>query len=299
MINILVVDDSCVERSLASALLSEQAGFRVCFAEDGCQALDKMRQSAPDLVITDLVMPEMDGLELVRATRREFPSIPVILMTAYGNESLAVDALYEGAASYVPKAKRAERLVETVNRVVARTLANRRPNQLKNCLGKLDATFYLDNDPDSIPPLLDYVQLLVGGLELSDETEQIRAGLALEEALVRAMCHGNLELTAEDLDRGRTAGPDGLNEVIARRRSKSPYRDRKIELEVHVTNRTARFVVRDGGDGSDREPDRRFTRQDCFEKGNGIGIALMNMLMDNVSYNDIGNEVTLIKVSRN
>ncbi len=213
VIKILVVDDSCVERCLASALLREEPGFEILFAEDGCTALKKMRESTPDLVITDLVMPNMDGLELVRISRREFPTIPVILMTAYGNESLAVDALYEGAASYVPKAKRAERLVETVNRVLARTRANHHREHLTKCIGKLDATFYLDNDPECIPPLVDYVQQLIAGLEWSDEGEQIRAGIALEEALVHAMRHGNLELTADELDRslrrwsGRFEGP--------------------------------------------------------------------------------------------
>lgn len=298
MVNILVVDDSLVERCLASTLLSEELDFQIQFAEDGCIALDKIRHSPPDLVITDLVMPNMDGLNLVRACRREFPSIPVILMTAYGSEALAVDALYEGAASYVPKAKRAERLVETVQRVLGRSRANQRPKKLTTCLGKLCATFYLDNDPDNVAPVVDFVQQIVGGLELSDETEQIRAGVALEEALVRAICHGNLELTTEDLDRGRMAGPDGLKKVIADRRSIPPYCDRKIELEIHVTNSTARFVIRNAGEGFDRSL-CRFTRQDCFEKGHGIGIALMNILMDNVSYNDAGNEVTLIKVSKN
>ena len=79
----------------------------------------------------------------------------------------------------------------------------------------------------------------------------------------------------------------------------APYCDRKIVLEAHVTSSTARFVIRDGGIGFDRATARRFTREDCFAKGDGLGIALMNMLMDNVSYNETGNELTLIKVSRN
>ena len=188
--------------------------------------------------------------------------------------------------------------METVQGVLRRTRANQRRQKLTNCLGTLRATFYLDNDPDNIAPVVDFVQQIVGGLELSDETEQIRAGVALEEALVQAICHGNLELTAEDLDRGRIAGPGGLKKVIAERRSIPRYRDRKIELEIHVTNSTARFVIRNAGEGFDRSS-CRFTRQDCFEKGNGIGVALMNILMDSVSYNDAGNEVTLIKVSKN
>ena len=61
---ILVVDDSSVERCLASSLLAEKSDYRILFAEDGRKALEVLRRSTIDLVVTDLVMPVMDGLEL-------------------------------------------------------------------------------------------------------------------------------------------------------------------------------------------------------------------------------------------
>jgi len=296
---ILVVDDSSVERCLAGALLGSQPDFTILFADDGQSALERIRESRPEIVVTDLMMPRMNGLQLVRRSRKEFPQIPVILMTAYGSESLAVDALHDGAASYVPKAKRAERLVETVRRVLARSKANRNTKRLSQCIGKVDATFYLENDPESIPPVVDYVQQLVGGLEMSDEMERLRAGVALEEALVNAMCHGNLELTADDLDRSRGGGRSRLRDIVSARRSQHPYCDRRIVLEVHVTNNSARFVIRDSGQGFDKISTYRSMEKDCFDNGNGRGVALMNMLMDEVAYNEEGNELTLIKISKN
>ncbi len=116
--NILVVDDSHVERLLVEGLLRKNPDFRVEQAENGKEALDRLAVRPSDVVVTDLVMPDMDGLELVRAVRRGHREIPVILMTAYGDETIAVEALEAGAASYVPKSQRAERLLETVNRVV-------------------------------------------------------------------------------------------------------------------------------------------------------------------------------------
>ncbi|MCH8177635.1 MAG: NRDE family protein, partial [Proteobacteria bacterium] len=65
--------------------------------ENGKQALAKIAASPPDLVVTDLMMPEMNGLELVRTIRRRHADIPVILMTAYGDESTAIEALEAGA----------------------------------------------------------------------------------------------------------------------------------------------------------------------------------------------------------
>ena len=79
-----------------------------------------MRHSLPDVVISDLVMPELNGLELIGQVRQNYPLVPVILLTALGNEEIAFEALEQGAASYVPKARQAECLADTVDRVAAR-----------------------------------------------------------------------------------------------------------------------------------------------------------------------------------
>ena len=67
------------------------------------EALDKMAQVIPDVVLTDMIMPNMGGLELVAIIRKRFPVVPAVLMTSVGNEESAVRALQKGAASYVPK----------------------------------------------------------------------------------------------------------------------------------------------------------------------------------------------------
>ena len=66
-------------------------------------ALQKVAARAPDLILTDLVMPEMDGLELIRMVRDRHPGIPVVLMTAYGDETVALQALDAGADLITPR----------------------------------------------------------------------------------------------------------------------------------------------------------------------------------------------------
>ena len=73
------------------------------YVHDGREALAAIQRDPPDLVLTDLQMPEMNGLELVVAIRTTYPAIPVILMTAHGSEEIAMEALQKGAASFVPK----------------------------------------------------------------------------------------------------------------------------------------------------------------------------------------------------
>src|SRR5690554_1621439 len=118
MSRILLVDDSAVDRRLFGGILERKSGISVDYAASGLEALERLKGHRADVVITDMQMPDMDGLALVSAVRRDFPDIPVILMTAHGSESLAAQALQRGAASYVPKGQFNELLLDTVNEVL-------------------------------------------------------------------------------------------------------------------------------------------------------------------------------------
>src|SRR5262245_50461880 len=116
---VLVVDDSPVDRALVQGVLEKQLHAVVHTVENGAAALDSIATVWPDVVLTDLQMPELDGLALVEAIRRDYPFIPAILMTAHGSEETALAALRAGAASYVNKRNLASRLIETVQDVLA------------------------------------------------------------------------------------------------------------------------------------------------------------------------------------
>ncbi len=113
-IRILVVDDSAVDRKLAVRLL-ESAGWLTQQAADGAEALALVAESRPDVVVTDMIMPRVDGLRLVQALHGQHPSLPIIIMTAHGSEDAAVTALRGGAAGYVSKRRLARQLVPTIS----------------------------------------------------------------------------------------------------------------------------------------------------------------------------------------
>src|SRR5688572_5044097 len=118
MTRILLVDD---DRSHAEefGVLLRNAGCDVILAGNGREAMDLLRRDLPDIVLTDLEMPVIDGPELVRAIRRDYPALPVILMTATGSEEVAAKALRQGAASYVRRRSLANEAVRTVGSVLA------------------------------------------------------------------------------------------------------------------------------------------------------------------------------------
>ena len=243
-------------------------------------------------MISDLIMPEMDGLELVAAARIKFPLVPVILMTSKGSEEIAVQALQAGAASYVPKRRLANQLLETLHKVVEVSGPQRAYTRLLGCLVQSEYTFLLNNDSTLFRPLVTYLQESVTHLGLGDVAERTRLGVALEEALANALYHGNLEVSSalrEDDDRGRTTR---WSSSAVRQ---SPYRDRRIHVEAKLSREQAVFVIRDEGCGFDPAllPDP--TDPANLEKSSGRGVLLMRTFMDEVCYNTVGNQVTLRK----
>src|SRR5947207_1900103 len=97
MPTILVVDDLASDRRLVGGLLMTDEDLSVEFAVNGREALERIGRARPDLVVTDLMMPEMDGLELVGQIRAKHHGLPVILMTSQGSEEIAAKALQQGA----------------------------------------------------------------------------------------------------------------------------------------------------------------------------------------------------------
>src|SRR5262245_51205454 len=125
MPNVLVVDDSPIDRVLVEGVLRKDQRMRVRNATSGADALAVLGEMQPDIVITDLQMPELDGLALVTAIRIHYPNVPVVLITAHGSEELAVQALEQGASSYVPKSQLANNLLTAVDQVLDLARHNR------------------------------------------------------------------------------------------------------------------------------------------------------------------------------
>ena len=88
MARVLVVDDSKLDRTLVTQILGEDRSLSIETVPDGAEALRAVASRPPDLVLTDLVMPELDGLELVKRLRADHHGLPVILMTSQGSEEM-------------------------------------------------------------------------------------------------------------------------------------------------------------------------------------------------------------------
>jgi CheY-like chemotaxis protein len=291
MAKILVVEDNAVDRLLVGKLLAKGINLTITYADNGRVALEAIAKDIPDLVLTDMQMPEMDGLQLVREVRRQFPLVPVILITAHGSEEIAVQALRSGAASYVPKQNLAGELVKTIEGVLNLADSQRRRQHLRQRLTRMESHFALENDRALIPPLVAELTENLTFMGLGDETELLRVTVALGAALDNAMIHGNLEIGAEERDRDEKA----YQELIAHRRQQPPYRDRLVHVTAKESRTEAIYMIRDEGPGFDtsRLPDPADPHN--LEQVANRGLLLICAFMDEVRHNPKGNEITMVK----
>jgi two-component system, NtrC family, response regulator HydG len=134
---VLVVDDEDANRLTLERILVRE-GLDVRHAEDGRQALQRMREEPPALLLTDLKMPGMDGSELLRAARALDPSLEVIVMTAYGTVETAVDAMKAGAYDFVTKPLKRSELTRTVRKALEKRALVVENRSLKDRLARAE-----------------------------------------------------------------------------------------------------------------------------------------------------------------
>jgi CheY-like chemotaxis protein/anti-sigma regulatory factor (Ser/Thr protein kinase) len=275
-------------------LLTRDGRHQVEYAVDGSDALMKLRESHPELVVTDLQMPNRSGLELVSAIRLHHSNVPVILTTGHGSEALAVEALARGAAGYVPKTHLTDRLLETVDEVLTLTRADKSYERLISRMVHTGFSFDLDPDPHLIDSLVDLVQQMVAGMNLTDDTGRYRVGVAVKEALLNAMFRGNLEIRYDQAPDVRGILLEGeMPSLVHDRLHLEPYSARQVHVEIDIQPEQATIVVRDEGPGFDHAGFN--VESNKLDGACGKGLLLMRSFMDVVRFNEKGNEVTLIK----
>ena len=288
MTKVFVVDDSAVDRQLIGGIVKQETEWLVEYAGDGKDALSRMSFVKPDIVLTDLRMPEMDGLELVANLRMEHPSLPIILITSQGSEELAMKALQVGASSYTPKRMVAKTLVETMRHVLSASVKKSQKERLSNRLTSGKLNWLLENDSALIAPFVEQLQDLVARW---DEGIRLRLGVAVDEALVNAMYHGNLEVSSEL----RQDDDSEYYDLIKLRQNETRYGDRRVAIQVDFCESEIEIVIVDEGPGFDPHSLPDPTDPENIERASGRGLLLIRTFMDHVEHNESGNQITMKK----
>lgn len=116
--NILIVDDAAFMRMMIKDILTKN-GYEVAGeAENGAKAVEKYSETKPDLVLMDITMPEMDGIQALKKIKESDASASVIMCSAMGQQAMVIEAIQSGAKDFIVKPFQAERVLEAVRKVV-------------------------------------------------------------------------------------------------------------------------------------------------------------------------------------
>lgn len=115
---IMVVDDAAFMRMTIKNCLTKAGYTNIVEAADGQLALDTFQAEKPDLVIMDITMPNMDGIQALQAIKSVDPGAKVVMCSAMGQESMVVDAIHLGALDFIVKPFKQDRILQTVSKIL-------------------------------------------------------------------------------------------------------------------------------------------------------------------------------------
>ena len=116
--NILICDDAAFMRMMIKDILTKNGYNVVGEAENGAKAVEKYQELKPDLVLMDITMPEMDGIQALKAIKAADPSATVIMCSAMGQQAMVIESIQSGAKDFIVKPFQQARVLEAVRKVV-------------------------------------------------------------------------------------------------------------------------------------------------------------------------------------
>lgn len=287
---VLIVEDDFASRELLR-ITTEKEGYECEIAEDGEQGLAKFHEHKPDVVISDVRMPKMDGMELLETIRKDAKDIFIIIVTGHGTEELALKALQLGANNYIKKPLDLSDLKVLLRRfyniIKSKELENNIPDFITNRHFELE----FNTDVDLVPAIVHYLIQKTGRVFTNKEKIQIELGLS--ELIINAIEHGNLAISNEE--KNQALNDNKLSDLYKERMSIEAYKNKKVLIQYLYENDTCSWKIEDQGEGFNWKHVPAPTQNSLLQELHGRGIFLSKLQFDKLEYEGKGNIVQIEK----
>jgi CheY-like chemotaxis protein len=286
---ILIVEDDTSSRIYLENLL-EVNDYECQSAANGIEGLNLFEEYRPDIVITDIQMPLMDGLELLEALNEMSPETIVIITTAYGTENYAIQALHLGANNYLKKPVTAYDLLPLLKKYEAIFDSKTQPTGLPGKIAERSIKLYFDTNLytlENVPKVVDRVLIESDCKQLESDKVNIELGLA--ELITNALEHGNLNISYDE--KKDALDNNSIEELYKERLDKNTNTNKQITVEFLSKADYFQWKITDEGEGFDWKKIPDPTTDDKLLELNGRGVFISKFLFDQIIYNEKGNEV--------
>ncbi|MEW6356471.1 MAG: response regulator [Planctomycetota bacterium] len=288
----LIVEDERDLREFFRRVVSA-AGFETQTAENGQEGLRLYQDFRPELVLCDIRMPVMNGLELVRAIRGHGSDSIVVMVTGHQGEDYVIEALRAGANNYLKKPAGIADLRPMVEKY-ADLIQNRGTRkELLDMTVKRQITMQFESRIDLIARVADHLtQECVG---VFSEQECLSVHLGIYELLVNAVEHGNLEIAYKEKSEALRAGM--LDYLYNERQATPELASRKVTVDFFLDETGCEWLISDEGQGFDWRSLPDAIEEEGFLRPHGRGILISRFVFDEVEFMGKGNIVRVRKNS--
>jgi CheY-like chemotaxis protein/anti-sigma regulatory factor (Ser/Thr protein kinase) len=268
-------DERAMREVIRHALTNTEEAYEVDTAADGAEALRKLHETEYDVLLTDLIMPNLDGVELLDRVRTESPWLPTVVLTAMAGDEYILDCLARGAWDYILKPFEVPQLRAVVKRalIVSASFEQQRGDFDLRTDGENRVELHAVSDIEYVLRFRRFTELLLRSRLTSEMREDLR--LAIEEIGRNAIEWGNRE-----------------------------DRSKRVRLSYEVTDDRVVFRIEDEGSGflhrelpdPSIDPIKHMERRlGEGKRPGGFGVHIIRGVMDEVVYNEKGNVVTMTK----
>jgi FixJ family two-component response regulator len=292
---ILVVDDEENIRTLLHQCLAGE-GYAIDTAPDGVAGMERVLENEYSLVITDVMMPRLGGLDFLKNVKVSQPELPVVIITGYATTDITIQALKLGAVDFITKPFKLSEIFFTVKRIMDYQGREEEIQHAYEQVSHSAKTFDCLCQELDIDAVLHVIVKELMDLGFCAEADSMKISLAIREAVDNAVEHGNLELPSGHKHKEYMIDPQAFQRWKQQRLQDPQFGRRRIRIEFSYTPGRMEVKVADEGAGFDTSGLPQSIKE-AEETGSELhGYRLMLLSMDEVRYNDKGNEVTLVKL---
>lgn len=292
---ILVVDDEELIREVIAKKVETSLGYEAIEASNGKEALQRIEESPPDLIITDLRMPEMDGLQLLSEIRAQHRTTPVIILTGYGSMEDAMAAIRLGASSFLRKPFDINEVIALVENIFAVQQEHVDIKDMTPFIRNQSFTLKLPNNYLYLSKAISYVFATIRDNWQIQSAALNDLKVALYESLLNAFEHGNLRVNKATKERCLLSGHHVYRKYLLEQMNLEENRRKAITVFVSIDPIRAEIKVLDEGEGFDYSHIYEDLDTGTFLKTYGRGLFLIKTLMDEVSFSARGSMIRILK----